>query len=365
MSSLQDLPLHAFHEAHGARFVPFGDWNMPVQYAGILEEHRAVREAVGLFDVSHMGEFHVYGTRAGAFLDHLLVNSISNAPIGKAVYSPMCQPDGGVVDDLIVYRTGETEYLLCVNASNCAKDLAWIQTQAQPENFEDAPAIEDHSADYALLALQGTKATEVLAATPLAEGTALGRFRHAPFEFEGHSVRIARTGYTGEDGYEIYTPVAVASALAQTLLEAGTAHGLKLCGLGARDSLRLEAGLPLYGHELTDSISPLEAALDWTVKLNKSEFIGKGALEAQEANGLKRRMLYFTLEGRRIARAGTEILNAAGEVVGEVCSGTLSPILNGPIGSALVATTAHGSPLHIDLRGHIAPLEVKKPPLHQ
>ena len=362
MPELNTLPLHAFHDAHGARFVDFGGWNMPVQYRGILEEHRAVREAVGLFDVSHMGEFWVEGAQAAAFLDHLLVNRIATAAIGKAIYSPMCRADGGVVDDLIVYRCGEEAFLLCVNASNCAKDLEWIQEQVTASGM--AVTVEDQSAQYALLAVQGPKAADLMAEAGIKEAATLGRFRHTTETFLGHEIRIARTGYTGEDGFEIYTPVAGAEAVAEALFEAGQAHGLQLCGLGSRDSLRLEAGLPLYGHELSDAINPLEAGLDWTVKFGKEDFIGKAALEAQKDGNSARQMVYFKLEGRRIARAGTAVLNAQGETVGTVCSGTLSPILNAPIGSALIARTAALDGLNIDLRGHSAALQVAQPPLH-
>ncbi len=363
MSELNTLPLHDFHAAHGARFVDFGGWNMPVQYSGILEEHRAVREAAGLFDVSHMGEFQVQGTQAAGFLDHLLVNRIATASNGKAVYSPMCRPDGGVVDDLIVYRCGENDFLLCVNASNRAKDLKWIQAQVAASGM--AVTVEDQSAHFALLAVQGPKAGEIMATAGIEGAASLRRFRHATDNFLGHEIRIARTGYTGEDGFEIYIPVAGAATVAEALYTAGQAHGLQLCGLGSRDSLRLEAGLPLYGHELSDDISPLEAGLDWTVKLEKEDFIGKGTLAGQSEEGIPRRMVYFKLEGRRIARAGSEVLNSAAEKVGVVCSGTLSPIQNAPIGSALVERDAVEAELHIDLRGHKVVLEVAQPPLHK
>jgi aminomethyltransferase len=362
MSELNSLPLHAFHDAHGARFVDFGGWNMPVQYQGILEEHRAVREAVGLFDVSHMGEFWLRGAQAAEFLDSLLVNRIATASVGKAIYSPMCRADGGVVDDLIVYRCEPDAFLLCVNASNCAKDLKWIQEQIAASGM--AVTVEDQSDQYALLAVQGPKAVDLMAGAGIKEAASLGRFRHVTETFLGHEIRIARTGYTGEDGFEIYIPVAGAAVVAEALFEAGQAHDLQLCGLGSRDSLRLEAGLPLYGHELSDSINPLEAGLAWTVKLEKEDFIGKAALELQRDGNSPRQMVYFKLEGRRIARAGTEVLNSEGETVGTVCSGTLSPILNAPIGSALISRSSALDGLNIDLRGHTAALQVAQPPLH-
>ena len=357
------VPLHAFHARHGARFVPFGGWDMPVQYSSILEEHRAVRERAGLFDVSHMGEFHVFGPDATGFLDKLLVNRIAGSPMGKAVYSPMCKPDGGVVDDLIVYRTDPEGFLVCVNASNIEKDFGWFLKQAARWAMD--VTIEDHSDAYALLALQGPAAEAILLAMGFSSASELKRFRHRLVTFSGNKIRICRTGYTGEDGFEIYLPPELAEPFAEKLLEVGSAKGLRLCGLGARDSLRLEAGLPLYGHELSDSITPLEAGLGWTVKLQKEDFIGKKALTEQAQLGVPRKLVHFRLEGRRIARQGQEVLGSDGTAVGEVCSGTLSPMTDGPIGSALVASSADESSLAVELRGHLTPLEVAKPPLHR
>lgn len=363
MPDALSIPLHDFHAAHGARFVPFGGWNMPVQYTSILEEHTAVREAAGLFDVSHMGEFQVDGADAAVFLDRLVVNSIAKAPIGKAVYSPMCTKTGGVVDDLIVYRLAEDSFLVCVNASNIEKDFGWFLKQA--ERWALDVQIEDHSSEYALLALQGPKAQAILEAVGLESVAKLKRFWHVEAPFAGGKIRICRTGYTGEDGFEIYVSPDNAEALAKQILAEGEAHDLKLCGLGARDSLRLEAGLPLYGHELTDEITPLEASLDWTVKFNKADFVGKDALTEQKENGIPRRVIHFKLEGRRIAREGTAVVNEAGETVGKVLSGTLSPLLGSPIGSAIVKAEHKDSPLSVDLRGNHIALDVAKPPLHK
>ena len=339
MPSVLQIPLHDFHAAQGARFVAFGGWNMPVQYSSILEEHRAVREAAGLFDVSHMGEFFVQGSDAALFLDRLVVNAVASAPIGKAVYSPMCNSEGTVVDDLIVYRTGEEEFLVCVNAGNIEKDYGWFLKQAERWGLE--VSIEDQSDDYALLALQGPQAEAILLAVGIEEVAGIKRFWHQSVTFGGEKIRICRTGYTGE------------------------AIGVKLCGLGARDSLRLEAGLPLYGHELSDQITPFEASLDWTVKLNKTDFIGKNALTEQQENGIPRRVVHFKLEGRRIAREGTPVINEAGDSVGQVLSGTLSPILGCPIGSAIVLTEAKEQSLFVDLRGHKLALQIAKPPLYK
>ncbi|MGJ8637960.1 MAG: glycine cleavage system aminomethyltransferase GcvT [Opitutaceae bacterium] len=358
-----EIPLHNFHAEHGARFVNFGGWNMPVQYTSILEEHKAVRTAAGLFDVSHMGEFHVNGADAALFLDRLVVNSVRTAAVGKAVYSPMCMSNGGVVDDLIVYRTGDESFLVCVNASNTEKDFGWFLKQAERWGLD--VQIEDHSDDYALLALQGSKASEILTAVGLDGIDEIKRFWHKQISFSGEKVRACRTGYTGEDGFEIYSSPKAAEQLAKQILAHGEALGVKLCGLGARDSLRLEAGFPLYGHELSDSITPLEASLDWTVKLNKEDFIGKNALTEQTENGIPRRVLHFKLEGRRIAREGTPVNNEAGEAIGKVLSGTLSPMINQPIGSVIVNSDHLDKPLYVDLRGNQLQLQIAKAPLHK
>jgi aminomethyltransferase len=355
--------LHDFHRRHGARFVSFGGWEMPVQYGTILAEHRAVRERAGLFDVSHMGEFHVQGPEAEFFLDRLLVNRIAGMAPGKAVYSPMCKRDGGVVDDLIVYRLEAEAFLVCVNAGNAEKDLGWMLKQAARWKLD--VAIADRSEDYALLALQGPEAEAILVGSGIGAAAGLGRFRHRTVPRGSAKLRLCRTGYTGEDGFEIYLPPPAAEAFAADLLEKGEERGLRLCGLGARDSLRLEAGLPLYGHEIDETITPLEAGLGWTVKFDKDDFIGKRALSEQREAGIPRRLVHFRLEGRRIARQGQEVLGTGGRAVGAVCSGTLSPMTGGPIGSALVEAGASDADLAVDLRGNTVPLQVAKPPLHR
>ena len=362
MSAALQIPLHDFHLERGARFVSFGGWNMPVQYTSILQEHKAVREAAGLFDVSHMGEFQVQGSDAALFLDRLLVNAVIGTPIGKALYSPMCNSEGSVVDDLIVYRTAEDAFLVCVNASNIEKDYGWFLKHAERWGLE--VEIEDHSDAYALLALQGPKAEAIMGAIGLEAAKEIGRFCHQSVAFAGEKVRICRTGYTGEDGFEIYSSTKVALTLAQDIMIKGEVYGVQLCGLGARDSLRLEAGLPLYGHELSDSITPLEANLDWTVKLNKTDFIGKNALTEQKEKGVLRRVIHFTLDGRRIARESTAVFNSSGEAVGKVLSGTLSPMLNCPIGSAIIRVESKAFPLFVDLRGNELQLQIVKPPIY-
>ena len=363
MTAISQIPLHAFHAEQGARFVNFGGWSMPVQYTGILEEHRAVREAAGLFDVSHMGEFQVSGADAARFLDRLLVNSISTIVVGKAVYSPMCAENGGVVDDLIVYRTAKDVFLVCVNASNIEKDFNWFVQQA--ECWALNVQIENHSENYALLAVQGPKAEAILQSAGFDFVTGIRKFEHVESTFSERKIRICRTGYTGEDGFEIYVAPEAAENLICLLMEKGSSFRMQLCGLGCRDSLRLEAGYPLYGHELSDQITPIEANLGWTVKFQKEHFTGKEALARQKENGIQRQVVHFVLEGRRIAREGTEIINAAGEPVGKVLSGTLSPMLGSPIGSALITIEAMQNQLFVDLRGNRSALKIKKPPLHK
>ncbi|MEM9226373.1 MAG: glycine cleavage system aminomethyltransferase GcvT [Verrucomicrobiota bacterium] len=360
MPELLSTPLYAFHQQRGARLVPFAGWEMPVSYRGIIEEHLAVRQAVGLFDVSHMGEFTASGPDAEAFLDHALTNRIAGTPAGKAVYSPLCMDDGGTVDDLIVYRRTESDFLIVVNASNAAKDFEHLSSLAADFDIQ----LTDISAETALLAVQGPLAPELLRGM-LADGESLPkRFRHSELVVGNMLCRVSRTGYTGEDGFEVFCSATEAVALAEKLTAAGEALGVQWCGLGARDSLRLEAGYPLYGHELTDTLSPIQAGLGWAVKLDKTGFVGKEALAAQAADSSLSLVVFFTLEGRRIARQGTAVLDTEGNAVGEVLSGTMSPVLGQPIGSALVNADA-AAPLCVDLRGNRAELTLKKPPLHQ
>lgn len=340
--------------------VPFAGWEMPVQYRGILEEHRAVREHVGLFDVSHMGEAWVRGSEAEDYLNVLLTNDVSRLRPGRGLYTVMCYEDGGVVDDLIVYRTTDTEFLLVLNAGNVDKDLEWMVERSI--GFE--AAVVDTRADFALLALQGPQAMELLASLGGEILRELPRFGLAEVELAGISVQAARTGYTGEDGFELFVSPTQVDALAEQLVDAGESFGLALTGLGARDSLRLEAGYPLYGHELGTRISPLEAGLGWVVKWNKPQaFVGQAALAAQRAKGIPRRLHWFRLPDRRIAREGSVIFSG-NNAVGKVLSGSLSPLLNRAIGSCLVEASADPATLGVDIRGKIYPLEVAKPPLH-
>jgi aminomethyltransferase len=359
MSELKRTPLRDFHAAHGARLVDFAGWEMPVQYRSILEEHKAVRRAAGLFDVSHMGEIDVRGPDAMAFLNRLVTNDVAKLFPGRVLYSPMCYANGGVVDDLLVYMRAPEDFFLCVNASNVAKDLEWIREQAKGFSV----TITDRSDDYALLAVQGPRAAEIVQSLSGAKLGAVGYYHFVEGTIAGVQAIISRTGYTGEDGFEIYHATGDAATLAEAVLKAGQPLGLELTGLGARDSLRLEAGYPLYGHEISSEISPLAAGLGWTVKLDKgADFVGRAALVAEKQQGSARKVVYFKTGDRRIVRAETPVLIADGTAVGRVLSGTLSPVLNESIGSALVDAAHVSSELSVDIRGSRLVLQRAKPP---
>lgn len=358
MSEPQKTPLNAFHRRHGGRMVDFAGWDMPVQYKSILEEHKAVRQRAGLFDVSHMGEADVKGPEALKFLQHLVSNDCTKLFPGRVLYTVMCYPHGGVVDDLLVYMRGAGDYLLCINAGNIAKDIAWISEQAK--GFDCT--VTDRSADYAQLAIQGPQGAAIMQSLTKTDLAAVKYYHFTQGDVAGVPCLISRTGYTGEDGFELYCAAGDVERLAEAVLAAGAPFGLELAGLGARDSLRLEAGFPLYGHEITDQISPIAAGLGWVVKFDKGPFIGSVALQAEKAAGPARKIVFFKTGDRRIVRAGTPVLDAAGAEVGQVVSGTLSPLLNEAIGSALVSTPAAAAPLQVDIRGARLNLQLVKPP---
>ena len=361
-AALKKTSLHTFHIENGARMVPFGGWDMPVQYTGILSEHLAVRNSAGLFDVSHMGEMTVMGPEAKAFLDQLVCNDVSKMTPGRVLYTPMCYESGTVVDDLLIYCRSETDFLLCINAGNTEKDVAWITEKASSFDCD----AQDASASFCQLALQGPRAENILQGlvdVPLGD---IEYYHFAEGTIAGGSAILSRTGYTGEAGFEIYADWDLGPAIARAILEAGKAHDLALVGLGARDSLRLEAGFPLYGHEISDTATPYEGGIGWTVKLKKSsDFIGKESLAEQKANGVPRRTIFFVMDDRRIARAGTSVY-CKDDIVGEVVSGTQSPVLNQPIGSALIRSDFVSSDnLEVDLRGKRYAIKRVKPPIHK
>ncbi len=362
MNPCKRTALYDFHMEHGARLVEFAGWEMPVQYKGILEEHRMTRKFAGLFDVSHMGEFNVTGPMAEKFLNYLVTNDVSKLKDRRAQYTVMCNDRGGVVDDLLIYRFKQDSYMLCINAGNTETDYQWIREKAGSFNCE----VENVSADYTQLAVQGPMALASVAPLTVVKLEELPRFSFIEAVVSGAPAIISRTGYTGEDGVEIYCPWDVGTTIARSILDAGKFLGIGPCGLGARDSLRLEAGFSLYGHEITETISPLEAGLGWVVKLDKEgDFIGKEALRAEKAEGRNRRIIFFHLDSRRIARQGTPVLFCDNKV-GEVVSGSFSPMLNQPIGSALVSLDGTDlNNLEVELRNQVIPLKVKKPPLHK
>ncbi len=359
--ALQRTPLHDRHVAAEAKIVPFAGFEMPVQYrTGITAEHRAVREAAGLFDVSHMGEFVVRGPQALDLVQHVSVNDAAQIEVGQAQYSAMCLENGCVVDDLLIYRFAD-RYMLVVNASNLGKDWNWIEGHAQA--FECG--LEDVSQDTGLLALQGPAARQILRPLASIDIDDVKYYRFAEGEVAGVPAVISGTGYTGEDGFELYVGANDAPALWDALMEAGADAGLMPVGLGARDSLRLEMGYALYGNDLDEQHTTLESGLGWVTKMNKGDFVGREALAAQRESGVARRLVGMRLEGRGFPRPGYDIVHE-GEVVGTVTSGTVSPSLGSGIamGYVPVELAKPDTRLQIDLRGRPVDALVQRPPFY-
>lgn len=356
-------PLYAQHEAQKARIVDFAGWEMPIQYTGIIAEHNATRTHAGLFDVSHMGEIAVNGPGAGAFINALVANNISKAKPGRAVYSPLCMESGGTVDDLLVYVLGEDRYLLVVNAANTDKDFEWIR-----EHTPAGVTVENVSHQYAQIAIQGPRALEILQRFTDTDLDAIRYYRFVQdvSDIPGGPGLISRTGYTGEDGFEVYLPWGNAPVLWEALLEAGAPLGLAPVGLGARDTLRLEASMPLYGHELSADITPLQAGLDRFVKFDKGDFIGRGALLTQSESGDYTRLIGLTLTDRGIPRAGYPVLTGD-TVIGEITSGGQAPYLEKAVALALVPRqyTEPGAELAVGIRGRNIPAAVTALPFYK
>ena len=363
-------PLHEQHVALGASFTDFAGWQMPVRYTSDLAEHHAVRTAAGLFDISHMAEIAVIGEAAGAFLDEALAGRLSALAVGKAKYSLILDERGGIIDDLIVYRITDHEFLVVANASNRDAVVAALTERTADHGV----AIDDRTDATALIAVQGPAARAVLEATPQFLAPELDDLKYyawttgtftGPEGDDSVAILVARTGYTGEDGFELYLDVAHAAALWQALLAAGEPLGLQPCGLAARDTLRLEAGMPLYGHELGTSIHPVQAGLGRVVVTAKDSFVGKAAIEAGLGDDA-RVLVGLTAEGRRAARAGYPVMSGE-EVVGEVTSGALSPTLGHPIAMAFVdpAHAEPGTTLDLDVRGSRIPATVVPLPFYK
>ncbi|KAE8763820.1 glycine cleavage system aminomethyltransferase GcvT [Georgenia thermotolerans] len=368
-STIRSTVLAEEHARLGATFTDFGGWRMPVRYSSDLAEHRAVRTAAGLFDLSHMGEVRVEGPQAGAALDHALVGRLSRVAVGRARYSLLCAEDGGILDDLITYRLAEDRFLVVPNAANTATAVAALTERAA--GFD--AAVTDESAETALLAVQGPAAAAIMTSLVPEEQreavTALRYYAAAPATVGGSAALVARTGYTGEDGFEVFVPTAAAPALWAALLAAGEGHGLVPAGLAARDSLRLEAGMPLYGHELTRATTPYGAGLGGVVALDKEDFVGRAALEAARAAheaGEGRRLVGLRGAGRRAARAQQPVV-VGEDVVGEVTSGAPSPTLGYPVALAYVdaAHAGVGSAVDVDVRGTRQPFEVVELPFYR
>ena len=357
-------PLHDRHRAAGAKLVDFAGWEMPVQYTGVIEEHRGVRGAAGLFDVSHMGEIVVTGPGAEAFLQHLTPNDVSGLDDGQAHYSALLTERGTYIDDLLLYRFAADRYMLVVNAANTGKDYEWVRRHAAEA---EGVAVEDVSRATALLALQGPRAVEILDAVGTSEELgSIGFYRFARGEVDRAPATISRTGYTGEDGFELYLEPADAPRVWDTIVEAGSDHGLVLAGLGARDTLRLEAGMALYGHEIDESITPWEAKLGWTVKLEAGDFVGRDALVRQKEEGVGRKLMGFEVDGRGIAREGHEILDGD-QPVGRVTSGTWSPTFEKALGMCYVPTEMGevGRPVTIEVRNRRLGATLAKTPFYK
>jgi aminomethyltransferase len=356
-SPLKRTPLYDAHVKAGARMVPFGGWEMPVQYAGIVEEHRTVRTTVGLFDVSHMGEFEVDGPQALAALQSLTTNDVSALDIGQVQYAALCYPDGGIVDDLTVYRLGAERYMLTVNAGNIDKDWEWVTTQAP------GPRWRNVSADTGLIAVQGPNAEALVGALAERDVTSIGYYRFVHGAVAGLRTLISRTGYTGEDGFELYVAAADAPRLWDALLEAGRPQGVAPIGLGARDTLRLEMRYALYGNDIDATTNPLEAGLGWIVKPAKGAFIGRDAIEKVRAAGVTRRLVGLEMLERAVARHGYPVVRA-GAPIGVVTSGSYGPSVDRYIAMAYVAAAhaAVGTELGVEIRGQVKPARVVKTP---
>ena len=347
-TDLKKTPLYDVHVEAGARMVPFAGYSMPVQYSGASDEHLNVRSAVGLFDVSHMGEVLFEGSRALEVADRIVTNNLAKLEPGQAVYTVMCKPDGGIIDDLVVYKFSDEKVLICVNAANRDGDFEWMRAEAS-----DDCSVTDRSDDYVQIAVQGPHAERLLQKLTATDLTAIKTYRFAEGQVADREMIIARTGYTGEDGFELYCNAADGPRTWTTLLEQGAELSAKPAGLAARDSLRLEYCYALYGNDIDQSTNPYEAGLGWVVKLKKaSDFVGKDALVAVKAEGPKRKLIPFEVTGKGIARQGYPVL-VDGHTAGVVTSGTKTPSVGKAVGLAYLPTekSAEGTRFQVDIRG--------------
>lgn len=364
----QDLlhtPMYSSHVALGGKLVPFAGYELPVRYSDIRQEHEAVRSNAGIFDVSHMGEIFVLGPDAEQYLQYLTCNDVTKLVDGRAQYSAFLNESAGVIDDIIVYRLAPERYLICVNAANTATDWEWCQQHTGSFNV----TIENRSRDYGQIAIQGPAAAKIIAlvAGLPAMSEALAYFSVLEGESEYGAVIVARTGYTGEDGFEIFVPGEYALRLWQDLLEVGAPLGLLPCGLGARDSLRLEACYPLHGHELSADVPALESGLSWIIKTDSGNFIGRAAVLSQKEAGVPRKLIGFFVEDKGVVREGSILTTADGGVVGEVTSGTLTPTIGRSLGLARVAidSATPGNQLLAEVRGRRLAVVIARIPFYK
>jgi aminomethyltransferase len=363
MAELRRTPLNKLHRESGAKMVPFGDWEMPVEYAGLISEHLAVRESAGLFDVSHMGEFEIEGEGALAFLQRVTANDVAKLTDGRAQYSALPNPRGCPMDDVILCRRAADRYLMIVNAANIAKDLAWLQSQG-PSGCE----VRDVSDAHALLALQGPRSESILQALTPIDLAQIGFYRFAEGPVNGGDTLVARTGYTGEDGFELLVPPDAAATLWKAVLEAGAEKGLVAAGLGARDTLRLEARMLLYGNDMDETTTLIEAGLGWIVSLDeaKGDFNGRAVLAEQKASGAPGKLVGFEVVGRGIARHGYPVFLGE-ETVGAVTSGSYAPFLRKNIGLCYLPSdcASVGTEFDVEIRGRRVAARVVPTPFYK
>ena len=366
-AGLLTTPLHAWHSAHGARLVDFAGWHMPVQYKSIVEEHNATRSAAGAFDVSHMGRIRFDGPGSAPFLDRLLTRKVVGMGPGKIRYSLVCNEAGGILDDVLVYHLeafgGGLYHMLVVNASNREKILAWLK--AQKKSMDDVN-VRDRTAETAMIAIQGPRALRIMEPLVGADVGGLAYYTGVETTICRQPGIVSRTGYTGEDGCEVIVPAAAAEEIWERIFAAGKEHGIAAVGLGARDTLRLEAAMPLYGHELSEQINPFQAGLAFAVNLEGREFVGKGAIAPKKSDPQQPQRVGLELSGRRAAREHYTV-HLANEKIGEVTSGTFSPTLQKPIAMAYVRPAAAkvGTELTVDIRGTQEPAKVVPLPFYK
>jgi glycine cleavage system T protein (aminomethyltransferase) len=359
-TTLKRTPLHAAHVRLGARMIPFGGWDMPVQYTGIVEEHRAVRRAVGCFDVSHMGEFEFRGPDAREALQRLTTNDVSTLGVGQVQYSLLCYEHGGIVDDLTLYRVSDDHYMMTVNASNIDKDWEWVS-----RHLDGRVEAKNVSEETGLIAVQGPHAERLVGRLSDVDVSAIAYYHFRQGRVGGAPAIISRTGYTGEDGFELYLPAASTEAVWEGLLAEGKGEGATPIGLGARDTLRLEMKYALYGNDIDETTNPLDAGLGWVVKPAKGAFLGRDAIERVRAAGLTRRLIGFEMVERAVARHGYPILHD-GTSIGVVTSGSYGPSVDKYIGIGYVPTALApvGSAIAVEVRGRGQAARVVKTPFH-